>query len=511
MRRLIAVLIILGLFIQPVNVMAMPTEYSGGVNNEYEYQEYVFLSGEPVKYTGTYKITETNNTGKKTVSYRFTLAPEDKNLKGKLDRQMTYTTTYTNRNDKGQTIAQTVLTKMQESVDIGGTKYDLKNYQFSQSDIIDNRPVSNFYSGNIKGRKYYAVNSSQGQVIVDISGGDVGYDNFWGNTGTQIIDYVISADVQVAASTGSSSTTGTTSNTGSTSIPVSWQGTVKVQVSDSTTQILNYSDNEAAYSSFQGGFMKVTNREMVSKYEYDLPKMDSGKPVDTARKVGTAELNQKMLPKVQRLIVPKFRDVGGHWAENYINELYSLDVFDDTAQFFLPNISMTRAEFTKAVMKACNIRPTVDTRKKTTVSRSKTPEVSKFSDIAVNDPDYQYIKDAVNKGIILGTSNVTFMPKGPLTRAQAALVLIRALGFDTKAPTPGFTTAFDDDSKIPGWAKDSIYVAKELGLLQGDDNNRFNADKPLTRAEASALLVKFLEFLQKDLQKDYRENIMLYN
>jgi len=33
----------------------------------------------------------------------------------------------------------------------------------------------------------------------------------------------------------------------------------------------------------------------------------------------------------------------------------------------------------------------------------------------------------------------------------------------------------------------------------------------MTRAESSAMLVRFLEFLEKDLQQDYRENIILYN
>ncbi|HEX3010538.1 MAG TPA: S-layer homology domain-containing protein, partial [Syntrophomonadaceae bacterium] len=59
--------------------------------------------------------------------------------------------------------------------------------------------------------------------------------------------------------------------------------------------------------------------------------------------------------------------------------------------------------------------------------------------------------------------------------------------------------------------RDSIYVASEIGLVQGDNSNCVNPNKVMTRAEASALLVKFLNFLEVDLQKDYRENIVLYN
>jgi len=494
MRRFLAVFIVLSLFIMPAKALAVPTEFSGGVNNEYEYEEYVFLSGEPIKFTGDFKITETENKDKKTINYRFTLTPEDKSIEGKLSRQVTYVTTYTRRDDKGQTIAQTSMSKVKETIDIGEDRYELEDYQFSKSDVIDNRPVSDFYTGNFAGRKYYTINRDEGKVIVEISGGDVGYENFWGSTDTQIVNYVIRVDRKVGDE------------------DVSWQGTVKVQVSDSTTKKLSYSSNEADYSSIQGGHMKITRREMVSRYDYTLPKLDDeGIPDGKKKRSGTVELSQSMVPKIERLIVPKFKDIGGHWAEEDISKLYSLDVFDDNSQFFVPNVAMTRAEFTKAVMRACNIRPTTEEKKTLTTRRNRQPEVSPFSDVPTTDADYQYIKEAVEKDIIKGVTGNLFKPRDALTRAEAVVILIRALGFENKAPTPGYRTSFSDDRAIPDWAKDSVYVAAEIGLVKGDAGNNFNAGKVLTRAEASALLVRFLEFLEKDLQKDYRENIILYN
>lgn len=53
-------------------------------------------------------------------------------------------------------------------------------------------------------------------------------------------------------------------------------------------------------------------------------------------------------------------------------------------------------------------------------------------------------------------------------------------------------------------------MAAEAGIIGGDNNNNVNAHKQLKRSEASALLVRFLEFLEKDLQKDYSENIIYY-
>ena len=174
---LITLIIILLL---PVTSYAAPPDYSGGVNNEYKYEEIIFISGKPVKFTGSYTVSERDRDNEKTVTYRFNkLIPEDKSIEGNFTRNITYVTTYTNRNDKGQTIGQTEVTKYSEKIVLDGITYDLEDYQFSKSDVIDNRPASDFYSGNMKGRKYYTINRNQGEVILEISGGSAGYENFW--------------------------------------------------------------------------------------------------------------------------------------------------------------------------------------------------------------------------------------------------------------------------------------------------------------------------------------------
>ncbi|QZY55485.1 S-layer homology domain-containing protein [Crassaminicella profunda] len=502
MKRLIVSVFIFILLLTPITAWATPPGFSGGVNNEYEYEEIVFITGEPIKFVGTLTVKEKEKAEEKSVSYSYKLISEDKSLKGKLDRTITLITTLDKRNDKGQTIGNTTLDKYKETIKLGKDKYELVKdggYELSKSDVIDNRPASDFYSGNLKARKYYKINKDEGEVIVDISGGNVGYKNFWGSTETEILDYTITSNRQTEEKDGK-----TNEN--------SWHGTVKVQVSDSLTKTLKYSDNEATFSSFYGGHVRVTNQEMVSRYDYNLPRVDDREINDRRRERYAIELRKKMVPKVERLIIPKFKDIGGHWAEEYIKKLYSLDVFDENSVFFTPDVPFTRGEFTKGVMRVCNIRPSLEDMKKPSRRRGKQPkEVSPFKDVPVNDPDYKYIKDAIEKKIISGVTKDLFKPDKPLTKAQAITILIKALGFESKAPTPGFYTSFTDDNKIPNWAKDSIYMAKEIGLIHGDNYNRINPNKNITRAESSEMLVRFLEFLQKDLQRDYRENIINFN
>lgn len=499
MKKLLSYLLI-AIFIltSPSIALAEPAEFNGGVFNEYEYEEVVFLSGTPIKFTGTLDITKNEKVDSATISYRYKLSPVDKTIPGSLDRRVTYEIDYARRNDKGQTIAQTNLKTCRETIQIEGDRYTLADYQISKSDVIDNRPASDFYSGTITARKVYDINRNEGQVIVDISGGDVGYKNFWGGTETQIIDYTIESEREVADAEDDRLRNST------------WQGTVKIIVSDSMNKSLQYTDNPSSLSSFTGGHMRVTNQEMFSRYEYNLPYVIDGIAL-SQRDLGIIELNKSMLPKIERLLLPKFRDVAGHWAAEDIEKLYSLDVFEGNSTFFAPDAPMTRMEFTTAIMKACNIRVLTEEPKRTSRVRNTTPEVSPFRDISTTDENYQYVKEAVSKGIISGVSHDLFMPEDKLTRAQAITILIRALGFESKAPTPGYMTSFSDDYNIPAWAKDSFYVAREIGLVYGDTANRANPNQIMTRAEASAMIVRFLNFLEKDLQLDYREHIILYN
>lgn len=492
------------MFLIPFKGWAEPMDFAGGVHNEYEYAEVVFLTGEPIKFVGEYSVKVSERNDEKRIKYDFKLTPEDKDIEGKFTRKFTLITKYDKRNDKGQTIAYAEIDdNYRETITIGDEKFILEDFQFSKSDVIDNRPASDFYSGNFKGRKYYKYyrdNKENGKVILDITGGDVGYKNFWGGTETQILSHTINFEGFVLEDE---------EDEEEDAEEIDWQGTVNIQTSDSTTKSLKYSENEANFSSFNGGHLRTTNREIVSEYSYDMPRFRDNIPRRGKRDKDDIRLSRKMNPKIERLIVPKFKDIGGHWAQVYIEKLYSLDVFEGNSSFFLPDTPMTRLEFIKGIIKACDMRPTLETNtRRRARRRNEEPEESYFSDMKVDDNDYSDVKQAVDKGIIKGTNSNEFKPGQPLTKAQAITILIRALGFESKSPTPGYYMSFDDDEEIPYWARDSIYVASEFGLVTGDRSNNINPNKIMTRAEASAMMVRLLEFLQRDLQKDYRENIV---
>lgn len=117
----------------------------------------------------------------------------------------------------------------------------------------------------------------------------------------------------------------------------------------------------------------------------------------------------------------------------------------------------------------------------------------------------------MNKGVIKGITLETFEPDSFLTREQAATIMVRALGLEQKAPDPNFATHYKDDKKISDYARDSVYVATEIGLLEGKDNNTFDPRGKLTRAESAAIIERFLRYLEADLKENYRDNILFFN
>lgn len=465
--------------LSPSQPKAEIIDMTGGVRDDYTYQEYVFITGKPVKFTanaGDIKVTRTESKGKITETYSMTLTGPNKN--DKLTRSITYQSDVENYDTIGQSTANGRITKYTETITLDGVKYSLvkDGYQITKGRVTDNLPASSYFDEIIGGTKKYEYTTKDGEkknILIELNSKVVGYENFWGATETQITEQTIHfAD-------------GTT-------------GTVKNAVSSSKSRVLEYERNPASLSSFYGGYYVKTEVSAVSKYDYELPK----------NRFGTLELNASKTPTIERLIVPKFRDLSNHWAKDSIEKLYSLGIFDEESNFFSPNTPMTRLDFTVAIGKAVDLR-VLDDKNSENKKKQKI-----FPDLDTNAKNYEYIVSAVKKGIIKGKQGKNgeriFDPNGYILREQAAAIFVRALGLEAKAPDPGYKTHFNDDANISDYARDGIYVASELGLMNGDEKGNFRPKEPLTRAQAAAIIVRFLEYLESDLKQNYRDDILFF-
>ncbi|WP_246309509.1 S-layer homology domain-containing protein [Paenibacillus alginolyticus] len=102
-----------------------------------------------------------------------------------------------------------------------------------------------------------------------------------------------------------------------------------------------------------------------------------------------------------------------------------------------------------------------------------------------------YTDRLIGMNVVQGFEDRKFHPEDTLTRGQFAKMVAEAF----KLPTSTVSTSFEDDSKIPSWAKASVAAAVKAGFINGYDENGktlFEADQTITRAEMSVIMARAL-------------------
>lgn len=100
---------------------------------------------------------------------------------------------------------------------------------------------------------------------------------------------------------------------------------------------------------------------------------------------------------------------------------------------------------------------------------------------------------AYSLGLMFGTGEGAFEPKEYITRAQSAAIferLIKAIDdeLDLKQTYIVLDEKYEDDEKIPLWAKESVYNMRWLKIIVGDENNRFNPQENLKEEHIDSIL-----------------------
>ncbi|GAB7387133.1 hypothetical protein BSNK01_09690 [Bacillaceae bacterium] len=100
----------------------------------------------------------------------------------------------------------------------------------------------------------------------------------------------------------------------------------------------------------------------------------------------------------------------------------------------------------------------------------------------------QTIEKMTLLGVIKGYEDLTFQPNKPVTHAEAVAMVVRLLGLEGEAKArANADLPYLDEKSIPLWAKGSIAVALEKGLLE--ESKLFQGNKPASRLYVMMLLV----------------------
>lgn len=181
-----------------------------------------------------------------------------------------------------------------------------------------------------------------------------------------------------------------------------------------------------------------------------------------------------------------FQDVTTHWSKLDVNDLASRLIIQGSSEDqFSPDRSITRAEFTTIMLRALGLHSPKDAQ-----------NIS-FSDISLADWYAQDVKTAVSYGLISGYDDGTFKPNGQITRAEAMVIIDRAMSIvqlekvKTSAAAIELLSSFTDESTISDWARQAVASAVKQAIVQGVDNKLAPSDN-ITRAQTATMIRRML-------------------
>ena len=138
---------------------------------------------------------------------------------------------------------------------------------------------------------------------------------------------------------------------------------------------------------------------------------------------------------------------------------------------------MTRAQYAALLVKAFNPSP------------NRT--INKFKDVPADFWASKVIQQAYQGLFLSGFPDNTFGPNKNIQRVQVIVSLVNGL----KLSGDGTATikAFDDQAKIPEYAKDEVVKAINKGIIVNHPNlKQLNPTRDATRAEVAAMVYQAL-------------------
>ena len=172
-----------------------------------------------------------------------------------------------------------------------------------------------------------------------------------------------------------------------------------------------------------------------------------------------------------------FLDIKGHWAENYVNQLFSAGIVNGTSgATYSPNDRIKRGDFVLMLWRAAG--------------RPAASGASVFTDVQADAYYASAIAWAAENGIANGVGDGCFAPEAALTREQAFALVYRAFGALGKTAADSDAALLDgfaDGASVSDYARVPAATLISLGIVGGSDG-LLNPQGNLTRAEMAKIL-----------------------
>lgn len=193
---------------------------------------------------------------------------------------------------------------------------------------------------------------------------------------------------------------------------------------------------------------------------------------------------------VSKASTPKFTDISGHWAQEYINSVVDKDMFGGNDGKFMPNKAITRSEFVLMLHKALGIQ----------IMYFKATDIADFYDDVKNEDVYaSALYDLAVANII--DYKVHFKPNSTLAREEMVHFIMNAYKYkmgDSYKQVKLAEKPFADDSKIDPLYSGDIRRAEYAGIITRPVSDKFFPKDLATRAQAATVIDKLLRLLGKE-------------
>lgn len=177
------------------------------------------------------------------------------------------------------------------------------------------------------------------------------------------------------------------------------------------------------------------------------------------------------------------------WAQKAMEALAVRGVVDATdregTKQLHPKEDMTRGQFVQWLVSSLGL---------------KAASADSFKDVAEQSSYYNAVNVARSLGITNGAGNGRFLPESTITRQEMMVLTVRALeaggviDLEAQKASTGELVEFRDEGKIHSYAKDSVAVLLNLGIVSGYKGEIKPADEA-NRAESAALLYAMMSKL----------------
>jgi len=414
----------------------------------YAYKEMIFISGEPVEVTGTITVDVEDDdimaASSGIYKERYIIKANNKANDVTLARSLSLNTAYWiyEGEFKRQIIKDSELVSWVESITTptGAYSLDSDSAIFSKATVEDITAGVAYYSTTLSYSGIFKdADGNEISVVVENNGDDIyGYKQPWSKVETQKLTMSIR----------------------STDLDLSMDITLNPRLEAKKT--IYYNENQPFPISFGGTYNQRMEREATLEYEI-ISQHSNLTPSQKKNELLLTTANE-----IEKLPIPEGLDfIEGHWAEDDLKKLYSMQIFTEVPHEGMHFEAMTRGDFVKALCLTMDI----DTSPYETINNDSQQI---FGDVGFEHPLYPYIMGAYHAKLVKGTGE-DFDVNVPITREEAFVIYIRV----------------------------EIVAGYRLGIIKGDDKGRVNPKQWISKAEAAAIINRLIDYLREEIGKDY--------